>query len=180
MQEERYIQSMNRRQLVLFPGTIDEYILEGNPVRFIDAFADSLDMVSIGFTHAIPMETGRPPYDPGDLLKLYIYGYLNRLRSSRKLERECTRNLEVMWLMKRLTPDFKTIADFRKENASILKDVFRMLNSACDDFGLFGKELIGIDGSKFRAVNSKNNCPTEEELEHRLKKMDERIEQHMA
>ena len=180
MQKDGYIAGTDSKQSVLFPDMIDDYITPDNPVRFIDAFVDALDLKAMSFTQSEPCETGRPPYNPGDELKLFIYGYLNHVRSSRKLERECAGNVEVTWLMRKLMPDFKTIADFRKENAPILKDVFRMLNSVCDEFRLFGKELIGVDGSKFRAVNSKNNCPTEEELEHRLRKMDERIEQYMT
>ena len=114
MQKDGYIAGTDRKQSVLFPDTIDDYITPDNPVRFIDAFVDMLDLKGMGFTHSEPCETGRPPYNPGDELKLFIYGYLNHMRSSRKLERECARNAEVMWLMTKLMPDFKTIADFRK------------------------------------------------------------------
>ena len=110
-----HIQGLNRNQTALFPNTLEGYVDKDNPVRFIDAFIDSLDLIKLNFKHSIPSEVGRPSYDPKDLLKLYIYGYLNQIRSSRKLERECHRNVEVMWLMKKLAPDFKTIADFRKE-----------------------------------------------------------------
>jgi transposase len=109
-----YISGVNRKQVILFPEVIDEYIEEDNPVQFIDAFVDSLDLQELGFRHAELEPTGRPPYNPADLLKLYIYGYLNRIRSSRCLEKECKRNVELMWLLKKLAPDFKTIADFRK------------------------------------------------------------------
>jgi transposase len=108
-----YIHGTNRNDVLLFPEAIDDYITVENPVRFIDAFVSSLDLQELGFTHSVPAQTGRPPYDPADLLRLYIYGYLNRVRSSRLLEREATRNVEVMWLLGKLTPDFKTIADFR-------------------------------------------------------------------
>lgn len=111
-----HIRGMDRKQVLLFPEIIDDYITEENPVRFIDAFVDSLDTKKLGFKHAELSSTGRPPYNPSELLKLYIYGYLNRIRSSRLLEKECRRNVEVMWLLKKLTPDFKTIADFRKDS----------------------------------------------------------------
>ncbi len=110
-----HIQGLARNQLTIFPDSLDDYISAENPVRFLDAFVDTLDVELLGFEHAIAKETGRPPYHPADLLRLYIYGYLNRIRSSRQLEREAHRNVEVMWLLRRLAPDFKTIADFRKE-----------------------------------------------------------------
>src|SRR5579871_4450783 len=112
----RYVAGVERTQAVLFPQSLDEYISEDNPVRFIDAYVAELDLMKLGFVHAKPSETGRPAYDPGDLLRLYIYGYLNRVRSSRRLEKEAQRNVEVMWLLRKLRPDFKTIADFRMAN----------------------------------------------------------------
>jgi transposase len=150
----RHITGIPRQQLVLFPESLDEYISADNPVRFIDAFVDSLDLAAAGFTHTTLAETGRPPYAPGDLLKLYIYGYLNRIRSSRKLEQECQRNVEVMWLLGKLAPDHKTIADFRKDNRKAFKEVFKAFCLLCRELDLFGAELIAIDGSKFKAVNS--------------------------
>ena len=174
-----YVGGMDRKQTVLFPETIDEYVGGENPVRFIDAFVDMLDLQEMGFTHAEPGETGRPPYNPADLLKLYIYGYLNQRRSSRKLEAECSRNVEVMWLMKKLRPDFKTIADFRKDNAECIKRVFRAFVKLCDDIGLFGKELISIDGSKFRAVNSKERNVNREKLQDRIERVDASISRYM-
>ena len=133
----------------------------------------------MGFTHTEQKETGRKPYDPHDLLELYIYGYLNQVRTSRKLERECMRNVEVMWLMKRLTPDFKTIADFRKDNAECIKKVFREFVRLCDELDLFGKELVSVDGTKFRAVNSKDRHFNAETLNERMKQMEERIERYL-
>ena len=124
----KHIQGIDRRQTVLFPEVIDEYIEEENPVQFIDVFVDTLDLKELGFRHAELKTTGRPPYNPADLLKLYIYGYLNRIRSSRWLEKECKRNIELMWMLKKLTPDFKTIADFRKENRDAIKRVCRELS----------------------------------------------------
>ena len=116
-----HVDGTHRNQTILFPDTLDQYVDEENPVRFIDAFIDSLDLEKLGFKHSIPCDTGRPSYNPSDLLKLYVYGYLNQVRSSRKLERECYRNVEVMWLMKKLAPDHKTIADFRKDNVDCIK-----------------------------------------------------------
>src|SRR5690242_10853547 len=120
-----YVAGVERTQSVMFPQSLEEYISEGNSVRFIDAYVGSLDLVELGFAHATPSQTGRPAYDPGDLLRLYIYGYLNRVRSSRRLEKEAERNVEVMWLMRKLRPDFKTIADFRAVNRSALTKVFK-------------------------------------------------------
>ena len=174
-----HVKGISRRQTILFPETIDEYVDEENPVRFIDAFVDMLDMAGIGFTHAEPKCEGRPPYNPADLLKLYIYGYLNQRRSSRKLEAECGRNVEVMWLMRKLGPDFKTIADFRKDNADCIKKVFREFVALCDKLGLFGKELISIDGSKFKAVNSKERNFSREKLQDSIARADASIERYM-
>jgi len=120
-----YIEDVSRSQAILFPEVIDDSIEKENEVQFIDAFVDSLDLVKLGFTHSITAFTGRPPYKPADLIKLYVYGYLNRIRSSRSLEKECYRNIEVMWLLRKLRPDFKTISDFRKDNKSALKGVFK-------------------------------------------------------
>jgi len=150
----RYIQGTAREQSLLFPELIDDYVTEDNPIRFIDAFVDSLDLEVLGFQRSRPASTGRPSYHPGDLLKLYIYGYLNRIRSSRRLERETYRNVEVMWLLRKLRPDFKTIADFRKDNAKAFKHVFRKFTLLCRELELFGGELIAIDGSKFSETNS--------------------------
>jgi len=125
-----FVKGHDRFQTTLFPETLDDYITENNPVRVIDVFIDKLDVVSLGFTHAVPSTLGRPAYDPKDLLKLYLYGFLNRTRSSRRLEHEAIRNVEVMWLLKKLRPDFKTIADFRKNNKKALTKVFREV--VCD------------------------------------------------
>ena len=145
--------------------TLDEYVTEENPVRFIDAFVDSLDLEKLGFKHAkLDGGAGRPPYDPSDLLKLYVYGYLNQIRSSRKLEKACVSNLEVMWLMKKLAPDFKTIADFRKDNMDCIKPVFKEFVYLCKSLDLFGAELVAIDGSKFKAVNSRRGTSTRRRL----------------
>ena len=174
-----YIQGTPREQAILFPETIEEYISDDNPVRFIDAFVDQLDLQAAGFQRTLPAETGRPPYAPGDLLKLYIYGYLNRIRSSRKLEQEATRNLEVMWLLRKLKPDFKTIADFRKDNRNAFKQVFREFILLCRRLELFGGELVAVDGSKFKAVNNSKRNFTKARLQKTLKRIDEKIEGYL-
>jgi transposase len=175
----RHITGIPRQQLVLFPESLDEYISADNPVRFIDAFVDSLDLAAAGFTHTTLAETGRPPYDPRDLLKLYIYGYLNRMRSSRKLEQECQRNVEVMWLLGKLAPDHKTIADFRKDNRKAFKEVFKAFCLLCRELELFGAELIAIDGSKFKAVNSSQRNFTQTKVKKYLQELEQRIEAYL-
>ncbi len=179
MQKGNYVEGTSRSQLILLPDTLDDYVDEDNSVRFIDAFVDSLDLKQLGFKRSEPNEEGRPPYDPGDMLKLYVYGYLNQVRSSRKLEMECHRNVEVMWLMKKLAPDFKTIADFRKENIDCIKSVFKEFLYLCKSLDLFGAELVAIDGSKFKAVNSKDRNFNEVKLLDRLKLISERVERYI-
>ena len=174
-----YIAGSNRHEVLLFPEALDDYITAENPVRFIDAFVSSLNLAELGFTRAEPAATGRPAYDPADLLKLYIYGYLNRLRSSRLLERETQRNLEVMWLLGKLMPDFKTIADFRKDNLPAIRAVCREFTLVCKKLDLFGGELVAIDGSKFRAVNSKRRNFNEKKLEQAIRSIDEKIETYL-
>lgn len=174
-----YIRGEDRNQVTLFPESIDEYISEDSIVRIIDEYVDQLDVKALGFKFAESPSVGRPPYDPRDMIKLYVYGYLNRVRSSRRLEQETHRNIEVMWLLKKVRPDFKTIADFRKDNKSALKGVFRDFNKLCDAWGLFGKELVAIDGSKFKAVNSKKNNFSEKKIERLLGYIDERINRYM-
>jgi transposase len=139
-----HVDGIHRKQTILFPDTLDKYVNAENPVRFIDAFIDSLDTEKLGFKHAVPCDTGRPSYDPKDLLKLHIYGYLNQVRSSRKLERECHRNLEVMWLMKKLAPDFKTIADFRKDNVGCVKPIFKEFVHLCRSLDLYGAHQLSL------------------------------------
>ena len=173
-----YIKGINRNQTLLFPEVIEDYIDEDNPVRFIDAYVDNLDLVVLEFKYAIEAETGRPPYNPGDILKLYIYGYLNSIRSSRRLEQETHRNIEVVWLLKKLHPDFKTIADFRRDNKKAIKRVYREFTLLCKKLDLFGAELIAIDGSKIRAVNSKENTYTPNRLKQLIKHIDKKIEDY--
>ena len=174
-----YIEGESREQRVLFPEILDDYISEDNLVRFIDAFVDGLEMEELGFGRTAPKETGRPPYDPRDLLKLYIYGYLNRVRTGRRLERECQRNVELMWLMRKLRPDFKTISDFRKDNRKAFRGVFRQFVLLCKGLGLVGGELVAVDGSKFKAVNSGQRNFSQKKLEERLKKIDEKVERYL-
>ena len=174
-----HVDGVHRKQTILFPDTLDEYVDEANPVRFIDAFVDSLDLEKLGFKHSIPCETGRPSYDPSDLLKLYVYGYLNQVRSSRKLERECYRNVEVMWLMKKLAPDHKTIADFRKDNVGCIKPVFKEFVYLCKSLDLYGAQLVAIDGTKFKAVNSKSNNLNEKTVALRLKRTEEKVAEYL-
>lgn len=173
------ITGVSREQITLFPESVDEYIPENNPVRFIDAFVDQLDTVTFGFQHATIAETGRPPYNPKDPLKLYLYGYLNRIRSSRLLERETTRNLEVFWLLKRLSPDHKTISDFRKNNAEALRRVFKEFIQLCKTLELFGNELIGIDSSKFKAQNARDRIKDSKGLEKSISRINESITQYL-
>jgi transposase len=159
---------------------VDDYISNENPVRFIDAYVDSLDVEQLGFHHAKTAETGRPPYHPRDLLKLYLYGYLNRIRSSRELEKATQRNVELMWLLCRLTPDFKTIADFRKDNPEAMKKVCREFTLLSKKLDLLGGELVGIDGSKFSAVNHNSRSYTRQKLQRLIKEIDKKIETYFT
>jgi transposase len=174
-----HIHGASRDEVLLFPPSLDEYITDDNPVRFIDAFVEELDLHDLGFTRAVASPLGRPAYHPSDLLKLYIYGYLNRLRSSRLLEREIRRNVELMWLLKKLTPDFKTIADFRKDNLLPIQKVCREFTLLCKAFDLFGGELVVIDGSKFKAVNNRKRNFTTEKLAKALEHIDEKIVEYL-
>jgi transposase len=175
-----YKARVDRQQPVLFPETLDEYVSEENPVRFIDAFVAQLDMGHLGFVRSQPAKEGTPGYDPRDLLRLFIYGYLNRTRSSRKLEVETHRNVEVMWLVGKLRPDHKTIAEFRRKHPEALKKVAREFTVLCKKLKLFEEALVFVDGSKFRAVNNKDRNFTEPRLEKLLKLIDERIAEYLA
>jgi transposase len=164
---------------LLFPEALDDYVSNDNPVRFIEAFVDNLNLLELGFSRAAPAHTGRPAYSPADLLKLYIYGYLNPIRSSRLLEKESHRNLELIWLMRKLTPDFKTIADFRKDNAEPIKKVCRELTLLCKRLELFSGEMVAIDGSKFKAQNNKKRNFTSEKLDKAIKQIDQKINDYL-
>ena len=174
-----HISGFERDQLLLLPEAIDDYVGADNPVRFIDAFVEGLDLVKAGFLRVQPEATGRPGYAPGDLLKLYIYGYLNRVRSSRRLEAETHRNIEVIWLLRTLKPDFKTIADFRAENRAAFKSVFRQFTLLCKRLDLFGRELLAVDGTRIKAVNNKDRNFTRGSLEKFIKAADERLADYL-
>jgi len=175
-----YIEGMSRDQATLFPERLDELIEAAAPVRVVDAFVDRLDLRALGFTKTVPALEGRPPYNPADLLKLYVYGYLHQTRSSRRLERECARNIEVLWLLNRLAPDFKTIADFRRDNRAAIGRVCRCFVQFCLGAGLFGAELVAIDGSKFAAQNSPQRAHTVGQIKQEVEKLDKRIGRYLA
>ena len=169
---------LDRSQTLLFPERLEDYIAAKNPVRFLDAFVGSLDLHALGFAKARCAATGRPPYDPAALLKLYLYGYLHRIRSSRLLEAECQRNVEVIWLLGKLTPDFKTIADFRKDNLKPLRAVNRQFTVLCRKLELFGGQLLAIDGSKFAAVNARDQNFNAAKLQDLIARADARLAEY--
>ena len=174
-----FIQGDDRHQATLFPEQLDDYIAEDNSVRVIDVFVDDLDLSGLGFkTHS--EKTGRPAYHPTILLKLYVYGYLNRVQSSRRLEREAHRNVELMWLTGRLAPDFKTIADFRKNNGAAIRLVCREFIMLCKKLNLFAEAFVAIDGSKFKAVNNRDRNFTKAKMQRRLQQIDESIERYLG
>ena len=174
-----HIHGLDRGQLLLLPEAIDDYVAADNPVRFIDAFVEGLDLRVAGFERVEPKATGRPGYAPGDLLKLYIYGYLNRVRSSRRLEAECHRNIEVIWLLRSLKPDFKTIADFRSDNRAAFKKVFREFVILCRRLDLFGRELLAVDGTRIKAVNNKDRNFTTGSLQKFIEAADKKLEDYL-
>jgi transposase len=169
-----------REQITLFPEAIEDYIASENPVRFLDAYVDQLAATKLGFCHSELKDTGRPPYNPKDLLKLYLYGYLNRIRSSRLLERETHRNLELFWLLKRLQPDHKTISDFRRNNASAIREVFKQFVLLCKSLDLFGAELLAIDSTKFKASNARDRIKDKEQIENSIAHITESINQYLT
>src|ERR1700692_4406450 len=177
---KRYVEGENRSQSTLFPERLEDYIAEDNPVRVVDVFVDELDLKALGFEGAEPEVTGRPGYHPASLLKIYIYGYLNRIQSSRRLERETQRNVELIWLTGRLTPDFKTIADFRKDNGKAIRGVCREFIVMCRDLKLFSEAVVAIDGSKFKAVNNRDKTFTDRKLKARMQQLDESIARYMT
>lgn len=176
---KRFIEGDNRRQITLLPESLDDYIAEDNPVRVVDVFVDQLDLGSLGFG-VEPASTGRPSYHPSILLKLYLYGYLNRIQSSRRLEREALRNVELMWLTGRLSPDFKTIADFRRDNGQGIRNVCRQFVVLCRQLNLFAQAIVAIDGSKFKAVNAHDRNFTRGKLEKRMQQIDHCIERYLT
>ena len=175
-----HIPGSDRSQLLLLPEAIDNYVCADNPVRFIDAFVDTLDLKAAGFARVEAKATGRPGYAPGDLLKLYIYGYLNRIQSSRRLERETNRNIELMWLTGRLTPDFKTIADFRRDNGPAIRAACAQFLVLCRQFNLFTRAVVAIDGSKFKAVNNRDKNFTVAKVAKRIEQVEASIERYLT
>lgn len=177
---KRFVEGLDRGQSTLFPASLDDYVTEDNPVRAVDVFVDGLDLDTLGFVGVQPLETGRPGYHPGVMLKLYIYGYLNRVPSSRRLERECQRNIEMIWLTGQLAPDFKTIADFRKDNGKAIREVCREFVALCRKLDLLVAASVAIDGSKFKAVNARDNNFTEAKMKRRLERIDESIARYLS
>src|SRR6266478_1710530 len=175
-----HVTGQSRYQSTLFPEVLDEVVGRDDPVRVIDAFVEGLDLEDLGFSKVTAEETGRPPYEPGDLLKLYIYGYLHRVRASRRLEAETRRNVQVMWLLNRLTPAFKTIADFRKDHAEAIVGVCRAFIRFCREQALFGAELLAIDGTKIAAVASRKQVITPERIAKMTAAIDHKIADYLA
>jgi transposase/macrodomain Ter protein organizer (MatP/YcbG family) len=177
---KRFVEGMDRGQSTLFPECLEDWIYEDNPVRVIDAFVEELDLAELRFSGVDPEATGRPAYHPSALLKLYIYGYLNRIQSSRRLEREAGRNVEVMWLTGRLVPDHKTIADFRKDNGPAIRKVCAQFVVLCREIGLLTKASVAIDGSKFKAVNNRDKNFTRAKMERRLAQIEESVARYLS
>src|SRR5689334_8183198 len=174
-----HLEGHDRFQTLLLPESLDDYVGPENPVRFIDAFVDGLDLTAAGFGRVQPKETGRPGYAPADLLKLYIYGYLNRVRSSRRLEAETHRNIEVIWLLRHLKPDFKTIADFRRDNRKAFRPVFREFVVLCRQLALFGRELLAVDGTRIKAVNNEDRNFTRASLAEFIRLADAKLDDYL-
>jgi len=177
---KRFVEGENRNQSTLFPELLDDYVDENNPVRVIEAFIDECDLRHLGFQGVDPHATGRPSYHPSIMLKLYIYGYLNRVQSSRRLERETQRNVEVMWLTGRLTPDFKTIADFRKNNGKAIRAVCREFVVLCRQLNFFADAIVAIDGSKFKAVNNRSRNFTRAKMKRRMEQIEKSLDRYFA
>src|SRR3989454_9299231 len=176
---KRFVEGADRGQSTLFPESLEDWIGEDNPVRVIDVFVEELDLAELGFNGVDPEATGRPSYHPSVLLKLYIYGYLNRVQSSRRLEREAGRNVEVMWLTGRLAPDHKTIADFRKDNGCAIRQVCARFVVLCRTMGLLGQASVAIDGSKFKAVNNRDKNFTRAKMARRLAQIEESVVRYL-
>jgi transposase len=176
----RFVEGVDRSQGMMFPALLDDYIGDDNPVRAVDLFVDGLDLRVVGFEGVEPLATGRPGYHPATMLKIYVYGYLNRVQSSRRLERECQRNIELIWLTRRLAPDFKTIADFRKDNGEAIRKVCGEFVMLCRKLGLLSAASVAIDGSKFKAVNARDKNFTEAKMKRRLERIDESIARYLS
>src|SRR5471032_888192 len=176
----RFIDGEDRMQHTLLPNSLEDYVSEENPVRVIEVFIDELDLAGLGFAGMTPAATGRPAYHPSTLLKIYLYGYLNRLQSSRRLEREAQRNIELMWLTGRLAPDFKTIANFRRDNGAAIRAVCGQFIELCRRLKLFTKAIVAIDGSKFKAVNNRDKNFTVTKVAKRMEQVDASIARYLA
>src|SRR5882757_4893663 len=177
---KRFVEGEDRSQVTLLPECLDDYIAEDNPGRVVDGFVEELDLQALGFEGVEPADTGRPSYHPSVLLKVYIYGYLNRVQSSRRLEREASRNVEVMWLLGRLAPDHKTIADFRKDNILALRKVCARFVELCREMGLLTTASVAIDGSKFKAVNNRDKNFTRAKVERRRAQLEESVARYLS
>jgi transposase len=175
-----FVEGIDRSQGSLFPAELEDYVAEDNLVRAVDAFVEGLDLRELGFGRFAPLERGRPCYHPATLLKIYIYGYLNRVPSSRRLERECQRNIELIWLTGHLAPDFKTIADFRKDNGKAIREVCRTFVALCRELDLLSEASVAIDGSKFKAVNARDKNFTEAKMKRRLERIEESIARYIV
>jgi transposase len=175
-----FVEGVDRGQVTLFPALLDDYVADDNPVRAVDVFVDGLDLDKLGFVGIEPLDRGRPSYHPGMMLKLYIYGYLNRVPSSRRLERECQRNIEMIWLTGQLAPDFKTIADFRRDNGTAIREVCREFVALCRKLDLLSAASVAIDGSKFKAINARDKNFTEAKMKRRLERIDESIARYLS
>ena len=177
---KRFIEGEDRRQATLLPDSLEDYVTEDNPVRVVDVFIDELDLEALDFSSVVPEVTGRPAYHPATLLKIYLYGYLNRIQSSRRLERETQRNIELMWLTGRLMPDFKTIADFRRDSGPAIRAACAQFVVLCRQFNLFTRTIVAIDGSKFKAVNNRDKNFTVAKVAKRIEQVEASIARYLA
>src|SRR5918998_2150567 len=177
---KRFVEGEDRRQTTLLPDCIEDYVSEENPVRVVEAFVAALDLAELGFEGVVPERTGRPSYHPTTLLKLYVYGYLNRIQSSRRLEREAGRNLELMWLTGRLAPDFKTIADFRKDNGAAIRSTCRRFVLLCRELGLLSEATVAVGGSRFKAVNARERNYTPNVVRRRMEQVEASVARYLA
>src|ERR1700716_2575776 len=175
----RFIDGEDRMQQTLLPNSLEDFVSEENPVRVVEVFIDELDLMALGFSGMTPTATGRPACHPSTLLKIYLYGYLNRIQASRRLEREAQRNIELMWLVRRLAPDFKTIADFRKDNGKAIRAVCGRFVELCRRLALFGQAVAAIDGSKFKAVNNRDKNFTKAKLKKRMEQVEASIARYL-
>jgi transposase len=180
MAMKRFVEGEDRRQSTLLPDCLEDYVAEDNPVRVIEVFVDELDLGALGFEGVSPALTGRPAYHPATLVKIYLYGYLNRIQSSRRLERETQRNIELMWLTGRLRPDFKTIADFRRDNGSAIRSACTQFVVLCRELSLFTRAVVAIDGSKFKAVNNRDKNFTVAKVAKRIEQVEASIGRYLA